>query len=287
VDWSGASQQALFVSQPGTTAKATIYVMNLKTGQANSFSVYSGDGYINLSFTRPSAQGVLVLSTASPSGGYLPLQLYSLAGTRQICYPNSFRGAGSGAEGYTESPAGPDLVLDTQNGLEVVSNAGQPVRFLAPPRGYNSCGLLNWWSNQTVLADCDTNNTSVVWAFPLSGAAPTQLTTARQSAVFMGVWRLPSGIYAQEAACGSSWLERLNPNGTGTQLIIPGAANAGNVFPLGTYGVQLPLLVTGGCDGSTPYSKVDWYNPSANTARTVLGGSAGGFVADAELYPAG
>jgi hypothetical protein len=104
----------------------------------------------------------------------------------------------------------------------------------------------------------------------------------------MGAWRLPSGTYAQEAACGSTWLERLNPNGTGTQVIIPGAANAGNVDPLGTYAGKMPLVVTGGCDGHTPYSKVDWFNPAAKTATTVLGSSAGGgFVISAVLYPEG
>jgi hypothetical protein len=283
VDWSG-SMDALFVTQ-GATPKTTIYVVNMKTGQTNGFSVYSGDGYISLSFTHPSGQGVLVMSTSSPNGGgYLPLRRYSLTGTRLLCYPNSFPGAG-GAEGFTESPVGPDLVTDTQNGLEVMSNAGRPIRLLRPPHGF-SCGTLNWWSSQTVLANCASGSTAELWAFPLSGARPTQISRKGQSAIFIGAWRLPSGTYAQEAACGSSWLERLNANGTGTQMIIPGAQDAGSVQPLGTDGNQLSLLLTGGCDGHTPFSKVDWYNPATNKATTVLGASAGGgFVANALLYP--
>jgi len=287
-DWSG-SMNALFVSQPTNGSKATIYVLNLKTGQGNSFPVNApGGGYISLSFSRPSGQGIFVETNATATGGYRPLQRYSLTGARQQCYPNSFAGAGSGEEGYTESPAGPDLVLDTQNGLEVMSNAGQPIRFLRPPHGFSSCSALNWWSSQTVVANCSNKSTNELWAVPLSGAKPTQLSSKGQAAVFFGAWRLAGHTYAQEAACGSSWLERLNSNGTGTQLTIPGAADAGNVKPLGTYGNQIALLVTGGCDGHTPFSKVDWYNPASNKATTVLGAPAGsGFVLDALLYQQG
>jgi hypothetical protein len=288
-DWSGASMQALFITQPDTATKAAITVLNLKTGEASGFTVYSPLSYPEISFSHPSGTGVLLLASHDSSGGYLPVQLYSLSGTRQICYPDSFRGAGSGAWEYREGPAGPDLVFQVKNGLEVVSNSGHAVRLLPEPHGYSFCSPLNWWTSQTILASCNNNSsTTLVFAFPLSGAKPTAVTTARQSSTFLGVWRLPSGTYAQEAACGSSWLERLNPNGTGTQILIPGAANAGNVQPLGTYGNRMPLFVTGGCDGRTPYSKIDWYSPASNTATTVLGATAGGgFVINAFLYPEG
>ena len=76
-------------------------------------------------------------------------------------------------------------------------------------------------------------------------------------------------------------------NGTATTLTIPGAADAGTVQPLGTYGDQLPLLIGGGCDGHVTFSVVDWYNPGTNAARTVLGGRAGGgYVTGAVLFPA-
>jgi hypothetical protein len=49
----------------------------------------------------------------------------------------------------------------------------------------------------------------------------------------------------------------------------------------------LPLLIGGGCDGHVTFSLVDWYNPAANAARTVLGGRAGGgYVTGAVLFPA-
>jgi hypothetical protein len=285
VDWSANNMDALFVDQPTNGTKATIWVVSLKTGRGNAFYVYSGDGYISLSFTRPSGQGILVQSTPSGSG-YLPLQRYSLTGARQECYPNSFPGAGSGSEGFAESPAGPDVVLDTLNGMVVMSNGGTPIRFLAPPSGFNQCSALDWWTRQSVVATCSSQSATELWAFPLSGAKPTRLSTKGQSSTFLGAWRVAGQTYAQEAACGSSWLERLNTNGTGTQLLIPGAATAGNVEPLGTYGNKLPLLVTGGCDGHTSFAKIDFYNPAANTVSTVLGGPAGGgFVISALLYP--
>ena len=111
-------------------------------------------------------------------------------------------------------------------------------------------------------------------AYPLSGARPDQLTTSRDIGTFLGAWHLPGGTYAEAAACGTTWLEKLNRNGTATTLTIPGAANAGTVQPLGTYGGQMPLLIGGGCDGHFPYSFVDWYNPGAHTAKTVIGGRA-------------
>jgi hypothetical protein len=123
--------------------------------------------------------------------------------------------------------------------------------------------------------------------YPLSGGRPDQLTSSRDPGTFLGAWHLPSGTYAEAAACGSTWLEKLNTNGTATSLTIPGAADAGTVQPLGAYGNQLPLLVAGGCDGRYPYSFVDWYSPSANAARTVIGGPAGGgYVTGAELFGA-
>jgi len=121
---------------------------------------------------------------------------------------------------------------------------------------------------------------------PLSGGRADQLTTSRDAGTFLGAWHLRSGTYAEAAACGETWLEKLNTNGTATTLTIPGAADAGTVRPLGTYGDQLPLLIGGGCDTRYAYSLIDWYNPAANVAKTVLGGPAGGYVTNAILFPA-
>ena len=280
-DWSGNGTDALFFPQnPGLTT-ATITVLNLHTGQASSFRVSSNQAFPAISFTRPGGTAILLQPGTTASGAALPLERFSLTGALELSYPTQFPQAGAFDGPYLENATGTELVLSTQNGLEVVSNSGQPVRALAT-RGPGSCSLLNWWNNASVVANCAGGQLLV---YPLSGGRPRQLTSSRDAAAFLGAWHLRSGTYAEAAACGSTWLEKLNPNGTATVLTIPGAANAGTVMPLGAYGNQLPLLIGGGCDGHFAFSFVDWYNPAANVAKTVLGGPAGGgFVTGALLF---
>ena len=281
-DWSGNGTNALFFAENQNSTTGSIIVLNLHTGRANRFSTFSSEPFPGISFTRPDGKAILFQAGTTQDGASLPLQRFSLAGTRELCYPTQFARAGAVNGAYLENAAGTELVFGTQNGLEVVSNAGQPIRTLAIHEA-DSCDLLNWWSNESVLEDC----AGQLLAYPLSGARPDQLTTSRDIGTFLGAWHLPSGTYAEAAACGTTWLEKLNRNGTATTLTIPGAANAGTVQPLGTYGDQMPLLIGGGCDGHFPYSFVDWYNPGAHTAKTVIGGRAGGgYVTRAILYPA-
>ena len=220
--------------------------------------------YPAISFSRPDGTAILFQAGASPDGGFLPLQRFSLTGALELCYPTQFPQAGAVDGGYLENASGTELVFNTQNGLEVVSNAGQPIRALAT-HGPDACSC---WTGGTTRACWETARDSC-WPIPLSGGRPDQLTSSRDDGTFLGAWHIPSGTYAEAAACGSTWLEKLNSNGTATILTIPGAADAGTVQPLGTYGNQLPLLVGGGCDGHYPYSFVDWYKPSTNVAKTV------------------
>jgi hypothetical protein len=278
-DWSGSGADALFLAQDPNSTAASIIVLNLHTGRGTRFTAYSGTPFPGLSFSRPTGAAVLFQGGATPNGGFLPEQRFSLTGVRELCYPTQFPQAGAIDGRFLENASGTELVFDTQNGLELVSNAGRPIRALAT-HGPGGCGLLSWWSNQSVLTDCS----GQLLAYPLSGGRPDQLTSSRDTGAFLGAWHLASGNYAEAAACGSTWLERLNRNGTATILSIPGAVDAGTVQPLGTYGDQLPLLIGGGCDGHVSFSFVDWYNPGANAARTVLGGRAGGgYVTDAIL----
>jgi hypothetical protein len=282
-DWSGTGADALFLVQGANSTAVSIIVLNLHTGRGTRFTAYSGTPFPGLSFSRPTGTAVLFQGGATPDGGFLPVQRFSLTGVRELCYPTQFPRAGAIDGRFLENASGTELVFDTQNGLEVVSNAGRPIRALAT-HGPGGCGLLDWWSSQSVLTDCS----GQLLAYPLSGGRPDQLTSSRDTAAFLGAWHLASGNYAEAAACGSTWLERLNRNGTATILTIPGAVDAGTVQPFGTYGDQLPLLIGGGCDGHVAFSFVDWYNPSANTARTVFGGRAGGgYVTDAILFGAG
>jgi hypothetical protein len=283
-DWSGNGADALFFPvNPGPTT-AQVTVLNLHTGRASSFTVSSNQVFPDIAFSRPGGAAILLQPGTTSSGASLPLERFSLTGALELSYPTQFPQAGAFNGGhFLENASGTELVLNTQNGLEVVSNSGQPIRALAT-HGPGSCAALNWWNNKNVVADCAAGQLLV---YPLSGGRPEQLTSSRDEGTFLGAWHIPSGTYAEAAACGSTWLEKLNSNGTSTTLTIPGAANAGTVQPLGAVGNQLPLLVGGGCDGQYPYSFVDWYKPSTNVAKIVVGGPAGrGYVTGAVLFRA-
>jgi hypothetical protein len=271
--WQPGGRYALFESQPDNSTTLTITLLNVKTGARSGFTMYSGLPFSQVAFTKPTGTALLVQAAATPHGFYLPLQRLALNGTRELCYPQKYAGGG-----FQENATGTELVFGAANGLDVVSNSGQLIRTLP---GSSGCGLENLWNGQSVVANCDAQ----LKVFPLSGAQPTALTSSRDGNTFVGAWHLPSGTYAEAAACGTTWLEKLNQNGTAARLTIPGAATAGTVNPLGTYGDELPLQIGGGCDTKFAYSMIDWYNPSANTAKTVLGGpSGGGYVLTAELY---
>ncbi len=276
-DWSGDGTHALFVRQLLKPTRASVIVLDLPTGQASSFTVYFPTPAVTASFSRPAGTAILLLAAADE--GFLPLQRFSLTGAQELCYPQA---DGVDAGGYQENANGTAIVFGTQNGMEVVTSAGQLVRTLATQYTPGLCQMLNWWNNQSVLADCS----GQLLALPLSGGPPEQLTTSRDPGSFLGAWHLPSGTYAEAAACGSTWLERLNPDGTATRLTIPGEPDGGRVQPLGAYGDQLPLQVAGGC-ARYPYSFIEWYNPATGVARPVLGGPAGGgYVTDPILFPA-
>ena len=278
-DWSGDGTHALFLDPNLNPARASVIVLDLQTGLASSFTVYSATSNVTASFSRPAGTAILLLAGAA-EGGFLPLQRFSLTGARELCYPADAVDGSYGS--YQENADGTAIVFGTQDGIDVVSSAGQPVRALATQYGPGLCQMLNWWNDQSVLADCS----GQLLAFPLSGGPPEQLTTSRDGAGYVGAWHLPSGTYAEAAACGSTWLERLNPDGTATRLTIPGAPDGGRIQPLGAYGDQLPLQVAGGC-ARYPYSLIEWYNPAANVTTTVLGGPAGGgYVTGAILFPA-
>jgi hypothetical protein len=282
-DWSGHGTTALLLSQGLDSTTATIIVLNLRTGRTSSFKLFASSPFPAMSFSRPAGTAILFNAGTTSDGAPLPLQRLSPTGALEMCYPTQFPQAGDVDGGYLENAAGTELVFGTQNGLEVVSNAGQPVRAILTRGPSGSCQLLNWWSSGSVLVDCS----GQLLIYPLSGGRADQLTSSRDVAAFLGAWHIPSGTYAEAAACGSTWVEKLNSNGTATVLTIPGATNAGTVQPLGSYGNQLPLLIGGGCDGQYPYSFVDWYTPSANVAKTVLGGPAGGgYVTGAVLFRA-
>jgi hypothetical protein len=274
-DWSGNGADAVFVATKVNSSAGQIIVVDLQTGMATSFTVPDPG---NVLFSRADGREVLVTGP-SVAGTSIALRRYSMTGAPEQCY------GGARAFGdLAESPDGQEMVLDQTLGLEVISDTGRHIRLLPPPMGQTTCLLSGWWSAQSVLAACNTD----LWVFPLSGAAPVQLTRDT-GGVPVGAWALPSGIYVEEAACGSTWLAKLKADGSTTNLTIPGAGDAQRVQPLGTNGDRLLLMLSGGCHalpGGKAYSALDWYNPATNVATTVLGGRVdGGYVKSAVLFP--
>src|SRR6202167_2191807 len=102
-DWSGNGTNALFTIQGDTSTTVRIIVLNLHTGRASSFKTYSGTTYPSISFSRPSGAAILLQGGASTSGGFLPVQRFSLTGVRQQCYPTQFARAGAADGGYQEN----------------------------------------------------------------------------------------------------------------------------------------------------------------------------------------
>jgi hypothetical protein len=280
-DWSGDGSRALLVSDlPATNGSVNIYMYDLSTGSVSSFAVYSQPYVLNVHFTRPTGQGVLVPGERTQTGA-LPTQRFSLTGALQLSYPTSYPGAGNDYGSFIESPDGTSLIFQGASGLELVSNSGQPLRFLPPPPGQTECNPLRWWNDGEVLAGCP----SQLWLIPVSGAPASPLTSPNSPGAFLNAWSLPTGDVAEDAACGTTWLESIHANGTTSRLDVPDTTTNGSVAGLGTYGSELAITLTPGCDGGRGPSSnaVAWYNPATNGIRLLLGDGVNGGWVDGEV----
>ncbi len=278
-DWSGDGHRALLVS----TGSSTATVVDLQTGSASSISIGSEQPFADLDFTRPTGQAFIVPGMSEQSGA-TPIQRFSLAGTLEQTYPTSFAQAGNSDGSFVEAPDGTVLALDARNGLELVSNAGEPVRFLPPPPGQNNCSAIRWWNANDVLDGCP----SQLWLVPAPGSSPAPLTSASSPGAYLDAWSLPEGTYVEEGACGTTWLDRLNADGTTTRLAVPDTPTGGSVAGRGTFGSQLAITLTPGCDtgNATPTSNsLAWYDPATNVVTPLLGSRVnGGWVDQEVLY---
>lgn len=283
-DWSGDGSRALLVSDmPATNGSVSIHIYDLATGSVSSFPVFAQPYVLDVHFTRPTGQGVLVPGERIQSGA-LPTQRFSLTGALQLAYPTSYPGAGNDYGSFIESSDGTNLIFQAANGLELVSNSGRPLRFLPPPLGQMPCNPLRWWNDSEVLAACPTQ----LWLIPISGAPASPLTSAKSPGAFLNAWSLPGGDVAEDAACGTTWLESIHPDGTTSRLDVPDTPPNGSVAGLGTYRSELAITLTPGCDARNPSpssNSVAWYNPTTDGVRPVLGGGVnGGWVEGVVLY---
>lgn len=275
-DWSGDGERALFTMQSPADLSETVVVQDLRTGDRDTFSV--AGGYGKVAFTNPSGRAVLVAGGNSTSGT-IPVRRYSLRGDLELSYPDGPLNPGRPSGAFAESPNGMQLVLANTTGLELVGNDGQVVRTLSTPPSEYGCADVGWWGAASVLAYCDGRP----WVVPTNGAAPAPLTATQQDTI--GAWLLPSGPVVEDAACGVTWLERVNATGATQPLEVPGTPEGGSVGGVGVYGDELAITMTPGCDmgvSTTKTSSADWYNPTTDVVTPVLGaGVNGGWVDNA------
>lgn len=278
-DWSGDGHRALLVSSDSSSAT----VLDLQTDSTNSISIGAQQPFADLDFTRPTGQAFIVPGMSQESGT-TPIQRFSLAGSLQQSYPTTFPEAGSSDGSYVESPDGADLALDTRNGLELVSNGGQPVAFLPFPPGQSTCSVVRWWNADEMLDSCP----SQLWLVPASGSSPTPLTSAASPGAYLDAWSLPEGTYVEEGACGTTWLDNLNADGSTNRLAVPNTPTGGSVAGLGAFGNQLAITLTPGCDtgSAAPTSNsLSWYDPATDVVTPLLGSRVnGGWVDQAVLF---
>jgi hypothetical protein len=278
VDWSGSGTDALFLELPaqGAAGATQVVVENLRTGSQHAFTPQTASTLFQVQFSKPEGEAVLV------SGA--PVRRYGLTGALEQTYPGSIPGAGtpSKASGEAvETPSGAEVVLQAADGLDVVTNAGAPVRFLPPPAGQSSCLLDGWWTGDDVLETC---GGGALYGQPVGGGNASTVGQGATGGQYIDAWTVAGEVVAEAGACGTTWLVNVGADGTAQKVTVPGA---GSVAGIGVAGRQLAALVTPNCDhptGQAPKGNVlEWYTPSSGALRTVLGGSVGGGTVDAAV----
>jgi hypothetical protein len=288
VDWSGDRQRVLLYSFVGQ--KNTLSEFNLVTAESRPITV-TGD---TVAYTRPLGKALLT-TTRNTTTGQVTLDRLGLDGAHQQTYPITTPKGGSltGIDLYT--PDGADLIASTQHGMAVFSNAGDLVRELVPPTGYSYCVPRRWWADAVIGATCYPPSPGVpnVWAFPISGAAPTAITTAPIAVTatsafpfgFTNAWKSPSlNFVVTGSGCGPGILDKLNAQGLGEDLALTLPSGVkGTPVVVAVYDDHL-LLRSTGCSGSG--ASLFSYNPTNGGTTVLLGpGLNGGTAVETIVNP--
>ncbi len=280
-DLSGDGTRALFSTTSGTSETAT--VIGLQDGSVSSFSVPDGEYDRAFRFTRPDGLAVLLADVPIQSG-VVPAQRVSLTGAVQETFPTSFADGSPETGSAIESPDGTELVFSTQSGIDLVSNNGQLIRSLDTSAGQPDCYPVRWWSASSILETCGENGLVVQ---PVDGSPATSLTSSANTESDLDAWQLPGVLLAQGAACGSTWISRVNAQGISARVNLPGEVAGASTVGLGVEGDQLAVVETGSCDvapGSAPTpSSIDFFDPTSDSVVPVLGNGANGGWIDAAV----
>jgi hypothetical protein len=281
VDWSGDGGHALFHGgSADPSIPSTAIIVDLHTGTQTTLRVHGSPR-----FTRPDGKALLLTSHPDGYTGPASLERVDLAGNHQLTYPTDKLGSEFKGR-YLATPDGTRLVLETSDGLILMSNDGTVGSTVSIP-GQTDCMPLRWWDGKpgtTVLARCEgPGDTSRLWLVPVDGGTATALTAPsdRQNGDLgaAGAWQLPAGTFVQGVgACGVVYLAKLNADGTTSPVSVPGV-ESDSVVVIGVNGDNLHLQARASCGGGQALFE---YDPAANTSTTLLGPPVnGGGVIDA------
>src|SRR5215469_15188091 len=250
-DWSGDGQRALLTSSGASPAVA---VLNLRTLATTQFALTNASP---VGFTAP--DGLAVLVNVQVNGvGQVRLERVSLTGQLELSYPTSLPQGALYDGSALYSPDGTELAVGTCHvviascaasvgGIELMTNAGQALRFLPVAPSIEGCHPVRWWTTEELLTSClpTSTSTSQLWLVPTSGATPTALTASPPAPADLGdgdAWQLPSGTYVQDAgACGYTYVARIQPNGLTAPVEIPGVPSGESTIILGAQGDRLAI----------------------------------------------
>jgi hypothetical protein len=245
--WSGDTKRALFVSDTNPGPQK-VYQLQLRTGQITGFTMPANVSVIG--YTRPAGLGIVAELTPGNTNTNTILR-YDLQGQLQNILAT---GPDPGSLAYSAS--GTMAAAGTQQGLELVSNAGKVIRQLPVPES-SGCDALRWWAATVVLAACPAGLTLV----PVNSAPPRLLTA--QSA--FNAWQLSSGLYLDaDGACGTVDITKRQRHGPAKIVNVPDSQSSLIVAATRT---QLLVQRLNPCAGG---SDLVWFNPATASVTVAL-----------------
>jgi TolB protein len=284
--WSGDGERALLQTQDSSSSPITAAVLNLRTLATTQFQLASG--VYPVGFTAP--DGLAIIANVINGPSQANLERLSLTGALELSYPASFPGGRPYSGSALYSPDGTEVATGTSGGIELLSNAGQSLRFLSvvdPSTG--PCAAVRWWTSQELLVNCPIANEQEdqLWLVPASGATPTALTANPPTPPAQGgsnAWQLSTGIYVTvQTGCGQTYPAKLQPSGQTAPVAVPGLPSSYSSTILGSQGDRLAIASGVAPICGTTEKALLWYTPATNSVTTLLGGSVNGGTIETAL----
>lgn len=291
LDWSGDGRRVLLETPSTGGERAEVEDVSLATGGILHRFPASADA--SYQYTRPDGLAVLVSAAGDGPGEAGSLVRDSLAGARQLTYPDRFPGVGplapglAGQGGVLPSLDGTQVVVETTKRLALLANDGTFVRALGPSG--EMCTPVRWWDAADILATCQPSASGAaqvpaLWLVPRAGGEPRKLTSpAGHDLGDLDGWEVGGTVYTQAAgACGTEFLARRGPGGHMTPVPVPNTSG-NDVHVVGAYGARLALQAMLGCGAD---KSLFWFDPARSTETDLLGSPLnGGTVLAALPYP--